>query len=60
LKPENFIFDTKDADSDLKVIDFGLSKIIDPATCKKAILIIIAKGCLQRMKTRAGTVINNT
>lgn len=28
LKPENFIFETKEMDSDLKVIDFGLSKII--------------------------------
>lgn len=28
LKPENFIFESKDMDSDLKVIDFGLSKII--------------------------------
>jgi serine/threonine protein kinase len=28
LKPENFLFETKDADSDLKIIDFGLSKII--------------------------------
>jgi len=28
LKPENFIFDTDDLDSDLKVIDFGLSKIL--------------------------------
>jgi serine/threonine protein kinase len=28
LKPENFLFETKDPDSDLKIIDFGLSKII--------------------------------
>lgn len=28
LKPENFLFETKSADSDLKIIDFGLSKII--------------------------------
>ena len=28
LKPENFLFETDDADSDLKVIDFGLSKIL--------------------------------
>lgn len=27
LKPENFLFATSDADSPLKVIDFGLSKI---------------------------------
>lgn len=28
LKPENFLFESKDQDSDLKIIDFGLSKII--------------------------------
>ena len=27
LKPENFLFLTKDEDSPLKVIDFGLSKV---------------------------------
>lgn len=42
LKPENFLFASKDQDSDLKIIDFGLSKIMDG-------------GRLQRMKTRAGT-----
>ena len=26
LKPENFIFDSKLADSEIKLIDFGLSK----------------------------------
>lgn len=30
LKPENFLFETKDNDSELKIIDFGLSKIINP------------------------------
>ena len=29
LKPENFLFETKDDSSDIKVIDFGLSKIMD-------------------------------
>lgn len=29
LKPENFLFETKEDASDLKVIDFGLSKILD-------------------------------
>lgn len=29
LKPENFLFDTKDDNSDIKIIDFGLSKILD-------------------------------
>jgi len=28
LKPENFLFETQDSDSDLKIIDFGLSKMI--------------------------------
>jgi len=28
LKPENFIFETDDINSDLKIIDFGLSKIL--------------------------------
>lgn len=42
LKPENFLFVSKDNNSDLKIIDFGLSKILDG-------------GRLQRMNTRAGT-----
>jgi len=29
LKPENFLFVSKDDDSDLKIIDFGLSKIME-------------------------------
>jgi len=28
LKPENFLFESKSTDSDLKIIDFGLSKIL--------------------------------
>jgi serine/threonine protein kinase len=28
LKPENFLFETDDPESDLKIIDFGLSKIL--------------------------------
>lgn len=42
LKPENFLFVSPDENSDLKIIDFGLSKIMEG-------------GKLQRMKTRAGT-----
>jgi len=38
LKPENFIFETKDSGSDLKVIDFGLSKIFDSPTSMNIIL----------------------
>lgn len=29
LKPENFLFQTEDAKSDIKIIDFGLSKIME-------------------------------
>ena len=29
LKPENFLFDSKAEDADLKIIDFGLSKIMN-------------------------------
>lgn len=29
LKPENFLFVSPDDDSDLKIIDFGLSKIMN-------------------------------
>ena len=42
MKPENFLFVSDDPNADLKIIDFGLSKIMDG-------------GRLQRMKTRAGT-----
>lgn len=42
LKPENFLYQNNDEGSDLKIIDFGLSKIL-------------AGGKLQRMKSRAGT-----
>ena len=42
LKPENFLFVDDSETSDLKIIDFGLSKMIN-------------SGGLRRMKTRAGT-----
>ena len=42
LKPENFLFADQAEDADLKIIDFGLSKIISSTG-------------LKRMKTRAGT-----
>ena len=29
LKPENFLYSNKDEDSELKIIDFGLSKILN-------------------------------
>ena len=35
LKPENFLFETKDQESELKIIDFGLSKIINPHGMKQ-------------------------
>jgi len=46
LKPENFLYENKDDASDVKIIDFGLSKILDAGS----------KHGLQRMKTKAGTV----
>ena len=45
LKPENFIFETEDADSTLKVIDFGLSKIMHT----------LATGKFEKLQTKAGT-----
>ena len=58
LKPENFLYETKDDASDLKVIDFGLSKILDGG-CKSNHIcqsnLFLAKHALQRMKTKAGT-----
>lgn len=44
LKPENFLFENTEPNSDIKIIDFGLSKIMDGS-----------KAGLQRMKTKAGT-----
>jgi calcium-dependent protein kinase len=29
IKPENFLFETKEDETALKIIDFGLSKILD-------------------------------
>jgi len=46
LKPENFLYETKDSKSDIKIIDFGLSKIFKKGTGAK----------VSKMKTRAGTV----
>ena len=45
LKPENFLFDTTEEVSDVKVIDFGLSKICHTKN----------HGKIEKMKTRAGT-----
>ena len=59
LKPENFLFESKENDADLKIIDFGLSKVISTQytfetgrTGGKG-----KKGGrdLDRMNTRAGT-----
>jgi len=41
LKPENFIVESKDSMSDLKVIDFGLSKIFDAPTSKFSLLKLV-------------------
>lgn len=45
MKPENFLYETKDPTSDIKIIDFGLSKIFRTEGKK-----------LQKMETKAGTV----
>lgn len=56
LKPENFLFETKDNDSDLKIIDFGLSKIVNPAIRTVDSGLTAGRGKqLNRMDTRAGT-----
>ena len=58
LKPENFLFENKEKDSDLKIIDFGLSKIIQTPQAYD-IQLTAGKGKkqkeLDRMNTRAGT-----
>jgi calcium-dependent protein kinase len=57
LKPENFLFETDDAEADIKVIDFGLSKILKHPDIKDG-LTNHGKGNvkdLDRMNTRAGT-----
>jgi len=60
LKPENFLFETAEEDSDLKIIDFGLSKIIKPQGALHQDGLTAGKGEkrkkeLDRMNTRAGT-----
>jgi len=45
LKPENFLYETSEEDSDIKIIDFGLSKIFTPGK----------GGKITKMKTKAGT-----
>ena len=56
IKPENFMFETKDIDSTLKIIDFGLSKLLNTSgrkisgDNKKQKLAELGK-----MKTKAGT-----
>jgi calcium-dependent protein kinase len=57
LKPENFLFETKSPDSDLKIIDFGLSKILKS---NNKFDVSNSTGSakvknLERMQTRAGT-----
>ena len=50
LKPENFLFETTDDKSHVKIIDFGLSKMVHQDKQKGK-----GKGKVQRMQTRAGT-----
>jgi calcium-dependent protein kinase len=47
LKPENLLFLTKEENSPIKVIDFGLSKTVGSSTNKN------------NMKTKVGTVITS-
>lgn len=59
LKPENFLFETKEEDSELKIIDFGLSKIIKNKSLPQDLDLAVSgqgkKKDLDRMNTRAGT-----
>ena len=57
-KPENFIFETEDADSNIKVIDFGMSKLLIPEKSAKDNInsCKIQKLCPEsRTHTRCGT-----
>ena len=59
LKPENFLFETDDPNSDIKIIDFGLSKILK-STGKIGQAADLSAGGkakkeMERMNTRAGT-----
>jgi calcium-dependent protein kinase len=60
IKPENFLFETKDDDATLKIIDFGLSKILDKskqAACTKCQHYSKKQKLadLGKMSTKAGT-----
>jgi len=60
IKPENFLFDSKDEDASLKIIDFGLSKILDKGTTGTAVgKSVVSKRAklenLPKMNTKAGT-----
>ena len=57
LKPENFLFETEADDSDLKIIDFGLSKLLTNETSYGDNLTNMksSKKDMERMNTRAGT-----
>lgn len=55
LKPENFLFESKAEDADLKIIDFGLSKIIRNPQFLESVGGQKNVKELDRMNTRAGT-----
>ena len=55
LKPENFLFETDEPDADIKVIDFGLSKILKHPTLQDGLTNRANVKDLDRMNTRAGT-----
>ena len=50
LKPENFLFESKDIGSNIKVIDFGLSKVVSQTKSGYG-----NKKEFVKLKTRAGT-----
>jgi len=59
LKPENFLFETRNDSSDIKIIDFGLSKIIKTTEFNGQVNFtnnkVNPKEMDDRMNTRAGT-----
>ena len=55
MKPENFLFETDADDSDLKIIDFGLSKILKSVSGADTFGGGSNKKEMERMTTRAGT-----
>lgn len=55
LKPENILFKTKEPDSDVVIIDFGLSGTINPGDAIGHIVNDSAEDHSDHLKTRVGT-----